>query len=414
VSVRWSRPQPREVTFGLIGLPLAVAAVVYIAVMLYVGGLAALTIIGLPLVSLALRGARGLGALHRLLVERLLGEPIAAPRPLGPAGGPVRWVVAGLTDATAWRSVLYLVVRLPVAVVTFVGAVATWGYGLFALALPVLSVTVMGEAFSGALLVESLVVGVALLWAAPWATQVAADLNRWLARKLLAAAPRSARLQALERARREVAADAAATLRQLERDLHDGTQARLVAIAVSLAMADEAFASGAPGRAHALVTRAREQLGEATTELRRLARGINPVALDGGLAEALPTLAAEAGIPTDLDVDLLERPSPVVERVVYFCVAELLSNAAKHSGADSVHVEVTTVPVPGGSGSSDGSGRRRLGLRVSDQGQGGAVLGAGSGLRGLRDRLAAVDGTLDICSPVGGPTVVTAELPTEL
>jgi signal transduction histidine kinase len=179
-------------------------------------------------------------------------------------------------------------------------------------------------------------------------------------------------------------------------------------------MADEALASNNPGRAHELVTRTRGQLGEATTELRRLTRGINPVALDGGLAEALPTLAAEAGIPTDLDVDLPERPSPVIERVVYFCVAELLSNAAKYSGTDSVHVEVTTVPVPGGSGSSDISGERRLRLRVSDQGQGGAVLGAGSGLGGLRDRLAAVDGALDISSPLGGPTVVTAELPTEL
>jgi signal transduction histidine kinase len=298
--------------------------------------------------------------------------------------------------------------------VTFIGAVATWAYGLFALALPILSVTVTGDAFSGALLVESLVVGVALLWAAPWATRVTADLNRWLARTLLAAAPPSARLQALERARSEVAADAAATLRQIERDLHDGTQTHLVAVALSLAMADEALAADDPGRAHELVARARGQLSEATTELRRLTRGINPVALEGGLAEALPTLAADAGIPTDLDVDLPERPSPVIERVVYFCAAELLTNAAKHSGADSVCVEVTTVPAPGGSKGADGSGRRRLRLRFSDQGQGGAVLGAGSGLRGLRDRLAAVDGTLDISSPVGGPTVVTAELPTKL
>jgi signal transduction histidine kinase len=166
-------------------------------------------------------------------------------------------------------------------------------------------------------------------------------------------------------------------------------------------MADDALRANDQDRAQELVTRARAQLREATAELRQLTRGINPVALDSGLAEALPTLAADVGIATDLDIDLPERPSPVIERVVYFCVAELLSNAAKHSGAGAARVDVATEP-------------GRLHVRVSDQGQGGAVLGAGSGLRGLRDRLATVDGTLDISSPPGGPTVVTAELPTEL
>jgi signal transduction histidine kinase len=205
----------------------------------------------------------------------------------------------------------------------------------------------------------------------------------------------------LVRARSEVAANAATTLKQIERDLHDGTQARLVALAVSLALADEALIAENADRAHELVQRARGQLGDATVELRQLTRGINPVALDGGLTEALPTLAADAGIATELHVDLPVRPSPAIERVVYFCTAELLTNAAKHSGADAAQVEVT----------GDGRGVR---LRVSDRGQGGATLGAGSGLRGLRDRLAAVDGTLDITSPAGGPTVITAELPLAL
>jgi hypothetical protein len=158
---------------------------------------------------------------------------------------------------------------------------------------------------------------VALLALAPWATRVMADLNRWLARGLLGAAPVSPRLRALERARSEVASDAAATLRRIERDLHDGTQARLVAIAVSLAMADQALDADDRDRTQALLARARAQLSEATAELRLLTRGINPVALDGGLTEALPTLAADAGIATDLAIDLPERPSPVIERVVY-------------------------------------------------------------------------------------------------
>lgn len=406
-GARWARwrsgwPSLGEVGFAVVGLPVALAGVVYVAAMVYVGGLLALTIVGLPLVAVMLRGARALGSLHRWLVQRLLGAPIAAPPPVGAGrAGLLGWVRNHLADATAWRSVLFLLVRLPVAVVTFIAVVSTWAYGLFLLALPVLTATVMDEGFSFGLLVQSLVAGVALLALGPWATRLTADLNRWLARALLAGAPGSPRLQALERARSELASDAAATLRRIERDLHDGTQARLVAIAVSLAMADQALGVDDRDRSQQLVTRARAQLSEATAELRLLTRGINPVALDGGLIEALPTLAADAGIATDLDIDLPERPSPVIERVVYFCVAELLSNAAKHSGANSAHVGVTTA---GG----------RLHLRVSDRGRGGAVLGAGSGLRGLRDRLAAVDGTLDISSPPGGPTVVTAELPTEL
>ncbi|HEY8544865.1 MAG TPA: sensor domain-containing protein [Acidimicrobiales bacterium] len=409
VTAAWRPPVWREVLFGLVGLPLAVAGVVYVAVALYIGGLATLTIVGLPLVALALRGARGLGDLHRWLVAALLGESIPTPPratgSAGAAGGLLGWVRAGLTDGTAWRSVLYLLVRLPVAVLTLVGAVATWGYGVFALLLPFLSRPVFDEDPTVSLAVQSVVVGGALLWLAPWASARTADLNRWLARSLLGRTPASPRQQALERARSDVAADAAATLRRIERDLHDGTQARLVAIGLSLALADEALAEGDVERARPLVGRARHQVGEATTELRRLTRGINPVALDGGLAEALPTLAADTGIPTDLVVDLTERPSPAIERVVYFCVAELLSNAAKHSGADSARVEVTTVP---------GADGRRLRLRVRDEGRGGAVVGAGSGLRGLRDRLAAVDGTLAVTSPVGGPTVVTAELPVYL
>jgi signal transduction histidine kinase len=403
--VRWPRPRLRDIAFGLVGLPLAVAGVVYVALMLYLGGLAALTIVGLPLVSLGLRGVRGLGALHRGLVERLLRRPVAPPAPAPTAHGVVDWVRLGLTDVVAWRTTLYLLVRLPVAVLTFVAAVGTWAYGLFLLALPVLALGLLDDSLSPLVTVESLVVGVGLLWAAPWATRLTSDLNGWLARALLGRAPTPARMQALERARNDVAADAVATLRQIERDLHDGTQARLVAIGLSLALADEALAAGDADRVRQLTDRARAQVGEATTELRRLTRGINPVALDGGLDEALPTLAADTGIPTDLDVDLAERPDPAVERVVYFCVAELLANAAKHSGADSAHVELATVPGPDGS---------RLRLQVSDRGRGGAALGTGSGLRGLRDRLAAVDGTLSISSPPGGPTVVTAQLPTAL
>jgi len=399
--VRWPRVRPAEIAFAVVGLPLAVACGLYVAAALYIGGLLTLTIVGLPLVVGGLRVTRGLGTLHRLVAERLLDEHVATPAPLSPPRNPVGWVRAGLTDAVAWRTVLYLLVRVPVALLTFLAGAGSWFYGAFLLALPVLSPIFMGNQLSWWLVLTGCAAGLVLLTAAPWATRATADLNRWLVRTLLAAAPASPRLQRLEQARSEVAADATATLRRIERDLHDGTQARLVTIAVSLAMMDDALEAGETDRAQVLAQRARNQLGDTITELRQLTRGINPVALDRGLAEALPTLAADAGIPTQLHVELPERPGPAIERIVYFCVAELITNAAKHSGADSARVDVT----------AEGD---QLCLRVCDDGRGGARLGNGSGLRGLRDRLDTVDGTLSISSPTGGPTVIAARLPVRL
>jgi signal transduction histidine kinase len=412
--MRWPGDVRRgDVVFALVGLPLAVAAGLFAATILYLGALLAITIVGLPLVAGALRIVREIGSFHRRVTERLLGERIADPPRLPPATGPLDWLRIGLTDGVGWRTLLYLVIRLPVAVLTFLAGFATWTYGAFLVCTPVLWLALWRNEMAAWNAPVGFGAGVVALGLAPWATRASADLNRWLARALLSPPPVSARQLRLEKARNEVAADATATLRQIERDLHDGTQARLVAIALNLAMADEALGTDDMDRAHELMGKARSQLGEASTELRHLTRGINPVALEGGLEEALPTLAADAGMPTELHVDLAERPSPVIERVVYFCVAELITNAAKHSGADSVRVEVTSTSAGDGDGDDDDADRS-VRLRVSDDGRGGARLGAGSGLRGLRDRVEAVDGRLDIASPEGGPTVITADLPVHL
>lgn len=398
--MRWPQVRPGEIAFALVGLPLAAIGALYVAATLYLGGLLAITIVGLPIAAGAVRGARALGALHRLAADRLLEEPIAPPPAAPRSRGLIGWVRSGLTDLAAWRILLYLLIRLPVAAVTFVAGFATWSYGAFLVGTPLYWLLWMRN-LSGWFVATAFAAGLVSVGLAPWATRATADLNRWLARTLLAPAPASPRLQMLERARSEVAADATATLRRIERDLHDGTQARLVAISLSLAMADDALGTADVDRAQQLMQRARAQLGEASAELRLLTRGINPVALDGGLEEALPTLAADAGIPVQLHVKLPERPSPAIERVVYFCVAELLTNAAKHSEAESVRVEVM-------------ADEGWLRLRVSDDGCGGARLGAGTGLRGVRDRLEAVDGQLEVSSPAGGPTVITATLPVQL
>jgi signal transduction histidine kinase len=197
---------------------------------------------------------------------------------------------------------------------------------------------------------------------------------------------------------RAAAVDAqGAELRRIERDLHDGAQARLVALGMSLGLAEQRFASD-PDGARQLVAEARVGVGEALRELRDLARGIHPPVLsDRGLAAALATLADQSGLPVSIDVELDERLDAAVEAAAYFVVAEALANAAKHSGATGIVVRVRR----------DGE---TLGLVIQDDGRGGADP-AGSGLTGLRRRVEALDGTLSIVSPAGGPTTISAELP---
>jgi signal transduction histidine kinase len=188
----------------------------------------------------------------------------------------------------------------------------------------------------------------------------------------------------------------------VERDLHDGAQARLVALAMSLGMAREKLGEGASeddvARARLLVDTAHRGAKEAITELRDLARGIHPPVLDSGLPEALSTLAARSAIPVTLTASIPRRPTPAIEAIAYFCAAELLANAAKHSAAAEVTIDAAE---QGGV----------LRLRVLDDGRGGADPGRGSGLAGLRQRVRTVDGRMSVDSPQGGPTLVTVELP---
>ncbi|MGW4346924.1 sensor histidine kinase [Streptomyces sp. NPDC004690] len=392
--------------FALVGLPVAVAGGVYALAVLYAGTLLSLTVLGLPFLVAALRGARGLGALHRRLVGRLLDERVEAPAALPrPAGLVARGRVV-LADPVAWRTLLYLVLRLPLGVLGFAAAVVLplgcgWliGFPLWRRALEA------GPHAVDRLDVVCVPLGLVLLAAVPGAVRALSAANRGLARQLLGPARTQRRVRELETARATLLAENTDRLRRLERDLHDGTQARLVALAITLSLADDALAAPVPdpdlGRLRALVDRARGQTDETIAELRRLTRGINPPVLDGGLAEALPALTAACPVPAAVRLDLPERPDPAVERALYFCAAELLTNVAKHSGARAAELTAST---SGG----------RVRLTVRDDGRGGAAAGTGTGLSGLAGRLAAVDGVLRIDSPPGGPTVITADLPVRL
>jgi signal transduction histidine kinase len=188
-------------------------------------------------------------------------------------------------------------------------------------------------------------------------------------------------------------------LRRIERDLHDGAQARLVALGMSLGMAEQKFQSD-PAAAQQLLAEARAGIAEALRELRDLARGVYPPVLaDRGLEAALASLADRSVLSTTVVVSLADRPARQVEAAAYFVAAEALANAAKHSGADRVTIAV----------------RRHgdaIGIEVTDDGSGGADA-SGSGLTGLRRRVEALDGTFAVTSPPGGPTTVRAELPCE-
>jgi signal transduction histidine kinase len=213
------------------------------------------------------------------------------------------------------------------------------------------------------------------------------------------------RVRELEQSRANAVDDSAARLRQIERDLHDGAQAQMVAVTMKLGLAMKKLGRMVDGtgqtdldRVLDLVAAAHRGAKEAITELRDLARGIHPPVLDHGLGAALTTLAARSDLPVELVLDLPERPSAAIETIAYFCAAELVANVAKHSGAR--HATLEAAHVPG-----------LLRVRVSDDGSGGARVEARGGLAGLAERVGTVDGRLQISSPPGGPTVVTVELP---
>ena len=237
-------------------------------------------------------------------------------------------------------------------------------------------------------------------------------LDRRMMHLLLGPDAAASRVRSLEESRSKTLDAATETLQRIERNLHDGTQAQLVALAMRLGQAKEKLEHlRCRGRARPpiwtairrLVDEAHRGAKEAITDLRDLARGIHPPALDTGLENALATLAARSPVPTEVTVSVQSRPSPAIEAICYFCAAELLANVAQHAQASRASLSCA----------QHGPWLR---IVVRDDGRGGAAVNrvgsSSSGLAGLADRVGAVDGHLSIASPPGGPTVVTVDLPT--
>ena len=325
---------------------------------------------------------------------------------LQPSSAFTTWMGGRATDQVTWRARAYFGLKLPLAVVALVVAVVGWLGGLYYLTAPVwwslglhttlgFRITDLGVAFA------LCPVGVALLVAGPGLLHGVTNVDCWLIRGLLGPNSPAERIRALQESRAIAVDDAAARLRSIERDLHDGAQAQLVALSMKLGLARDKLTDDGQvdlARVTGLVEDAHRGLLEAIIDLRTLARGIHPPVLDQGLADALGTLATRSAIPVELVTDIPERPSDAIETMAYFSAAELLTNVAKHSGAR--HATLEAVHVPG-----------LLRIRVTDDGLGGARAVPGGGLCGLADRVRAVDGRVDIDSPRGGPTTVTVELP---
>jgi signal transduction histidine kinase len=421
----FGRRARRELLFCLVGVLVGLAVLAVVVALLAPGTAksviraAVVTAVLVPL-ALATGLARRLGAAHRRLAERLLGERVAPP-PDRPSRGRLGRLGVGLRDGPGWRALAYTLLKPPMAAAEAY-AVFLWAGGLANLTYPFwwglfrnhppgvrLSPVLVATPFPGRVLhvatypgtFLAFAVGAAMVLAAPWVTRTVVAADRRLLRGLLGPGRLAERVRDLEQTRAVAVDDSAALLRQVERDLHDGAQIRLATLAMHLGMAREKLGGdGDPldvAGARELVDAAHRGAKDALAELRDLARGIHPPVLDNGLADALATLAAGSAIPVELATDLPVRPTPAIETIAYFCAAELLANAAKHSQATRIGLRAT---------GRDG----RLLLSVTDDGAGGADP-EGGGLSGLAQRVSTVDGRLEIASPPGGPTRVTVELP---
>src|SRR6201996_4005759 len=396
----------REVLYCLISVALGLLGFVIVMFLLPAGLLVSCsvlgTVIGLMLLVLNLRLARRLGGWNRRLASRFLNAQVTPPAPFRrPSGSIIVRLDARLRDGTGWRATGYLLLKLPVITLQYF-ALGFWACGLFDLSYPVwwplfrghpagtalrplpaatpppFNAVIQAGTWPGTLWI--MLFGAALLLTAPWLTRGAVSVDRWLIRSLLGPGTLTQRVRDLELARSAAGDDSVALLRQVERDLHDGAQVRLAAMAMNLGMAKERLGRDGQPASPADLDRIRElvdaaHLGakEALVELRELVRGIHPPVLDTGLGEALATLAAGSAIPVtisaDVPADRPGRPSPAIETIAYFCVAEMLANAIKHSRANKIEISADVAPSDRG---------RVLRLRVSDDGIGGADLGSGS------------------------------------
>jgi signal transduction histidine kinase len=366
--------------------------------------------LALPFAWLLFVAAKGLGAMERSRASALLDVHLPSPHAPLTARSWFGRLVERAKSTSRWREIAYHILLLPLGLLTFTANIVAWSGSIALLTMPLYVSQLPGDSaelglfdvHSGAAAWLAALVGlVGLALIAPWTSTAMAAIDAATVRTLLGPS-RETRLEAevsrIEASRQAAVGSAEAERRRIERDLHDGAQQRLVALAMDLGMARERFDAD-PEQSRRLVAEAHEEAKAALTELRDLVRGFHPAILeDRGLDAALSAVVARCPVPVQLEIDVPVRPSPVVESAAYFVVTEALTNVAKHSGATGARVSIA---------------RRgdRLAIDVTDDGRGGADPAAGSGLRGLAERVQSLGGWMQVLSPPGGPTSVLVEMP---
>jgi signal transduction histidine kinase len=410
---------PRLELLGWSLVLLLASAAAFCLLMVWTAALGLVLIgIGLPLALLSTVVVRWFADRHRVWAGRRLGEPVPRPYLPVPKGNwLVRWW-AILKDPATWRDWAWLAVNSAVGWFTAGGSCLVFAAGAFYLVYPLVFAltppqvfrTPLGPHFhlhsaAGAVVMVPLGLVLLALWyvsAVPFAR-----LNALVIRSLLAPTEQArlrARVAQLASSRAETVDTQASELRRIERDLHDGAQARLASLGMSLGLAEQLLAQD-PQAVARLLSEARESTTTALVELRSLVRGIHPPVLaDRGLDGAIQALALVTPVPTEVVVHIPGRLPASVESAAYFAVAEALANAVKHAKAHHISIRLEHTDEGGG----------LLGIVVSDDGRGGASFDGGTGLRGIERRLSAFDGTVSLNSPAGGPTDVRMSLPCAL
>jgi signal transduction histidine kinase len=390
-----------------LGLSTSVIVTVFVALSI---GFAITFVVAIPLVWVTFLVAALLGRMERSRAAALLDVNVGSPHAPYAAGNWWSRLRQRVTSASRWREIAYLSLALPVLATLSVVVLGLWAVSLTLISLPLYVTHLPGRSadlglfriHTGAGTVTTLIVGlVSLGLLAPRATVALAALDRWVVRRLLGPSTRTElarRVDELETSRGAAVSSAEAERHRIERDLHDGAQQRLVALAMDLGRARERFDTD-PEHARQLVGEAHEEAKAALAELRNLARGIHPAVLtDRGLDAALSAIVTRCPVPVTLSVNVPTRPPASVESAAYFVVAEALTNVAKHAQATRAKVAIVLQ-------------NNRLIVEVGDDGVGGADVSRGSGLSGLSDRVGALGGWMRVLSPSNGPTSVIVELP---
>jgi signal transduction histidine kinase len=403
----------RSLVHVVLDLPVGIAAFVPAVVLLFVSG----SLIATPLLPLGIIGiwvlllfAGVVASVERSRLSALHGVDLVDPVPPIEPGSFWSRLRQWLLSGPRWKAVGYCLLRLPAAVAFVAAASFVWSGSLALATLPLTIGTFPADVarfglfdvtFGPTAFLLALTGSAGLLLVAPWTTVLLGRVDVALARWLLGpdvGVELEARVSEAERSRAAAVGAAEAERRRIERDLHDGAQQRLVALAMDLGAAREQLETD-PEAGRLLVAEAHEEAKAALREIRDLVRGIHPVILeDRGLDAALSAVVARSPVPVELDVTVDRRLPPAVESTAYFVVSEALTNIARHAGATRARVAIAL-------------GSTSLIVEVRDDGRGGADPALGTGLAGLRDRVVGMGGTLDLLSPAGGPTTLLVELP---